>query len=125
MRRITVVLGLVACGGPSEIAEADYAESFARAMCDRLHECARGTFDTTYFSLSDCHDQLEQQFGDQVQAQDDIGCDYDAEKAATAYSDMLDGSCEDFYKGRYLPAATNIWSCDILVEDEHGGHGPG
>jgi hypothetical protein len=113
MRILAVAVGLVAlltaCGPPDSIPQGEYAQRVAEVYCERTRECARGAFDANYFGMEDCEEHARRLNASVVEDLDELGCDYDAKKAADLWVKMHDMSCENFYEGEYLEDADEVW----------------
>jgi hypothetical protein len=113
MRILTVGVGLIgvltACGVPDTIPQGEYAQRIAEVSCERVRECQRGAFDSSYFSMDDCREHQRRIQASVVEDLDELGCDYDAKKAADLWVKVHDMSCENFYEGEYLEEADEVW----------------
>jgi hypothetical protein len=104
-----VVLGLHACFAPQEIPEDEFAARAAEVMCRRTRECARGDFDTVFYGMGDCVRTLELLYAGVVEGNAEADCDYDPGRAADAWVEVVEMSCEDFYEGAYTEPIDDIW----------------
>jgi hypothetical protein len=113
MRIIAVAGGIVAlltaCGPPDTIPQGEYAQRVAEVSCDRVRECMRGAFDAGFFSMDDCVEHGRRLNASIVEELDELGCDYDAKKAADLWVKIHDMSCENFYEGDYLEDQEEVW----------------
>ncbi|NCG18550.1 MAG: hypothetical protein GWP91_06015 [Rhodobacterales bacterium] len=103
------LLGLLACSGPSEIKEKNFAASGAGMICNRLQECQRGDYLREYYGHADCASHWEIALEVYIEVADDLDCDYSPEAAARAYNNLAEMSCEDFYGLDYIEDFDEIW----------------
>lgn len=99
MKNIVLALVLVGCAGvPDKIEEKDLPAVAARVLCDRERECAYSSWLVGYFGQADCHAHWEREIRFQIELADDLDCDYDADEAGKAYTDLNEMDCEDWHQ---------------------------
>jgi hypothetical protein len=69
----------------------------------------RGTFDSSFFGLSDCKSTMEVDLQRLVDQMQERSCDYDAGRAGTAWVDVDEMTCEEFYEGEANEVMAEIW----------------
>ncbi|MEZ4239690.1 MAG: hypothetical protein R3F59_26750 [Myxococcota bacterium] len=116
-RTAGLLLALAACGAPNHIEQADFSARMADVLCARTRECLRGLYDASYFGDADCRATAERTLDGIV---DDFAsgigdCAYDADRAAAAWSDIAEMSCQRFYEGGYVDAVSTVWNCDVYL----------
>ena len=97
---IPLLLGCLTVG--DAVPRDEFAETFAPLFCARDKECARGVYETLYYSRSDCIASWEADLRVQLEVLDDRDCGYDEEEAAAAFDAIKEMSCEDYYEGDEL-----------------------
>ena len=108
---VALALGLVACGPPESIPQADYALRMAEVTCQRLEECQRGDFERLYYGMDDCREELRRSTQSTIQSFEELDCDYDAKKAADVWVLIHDMNCEKFFEGEYDEEQSEVWEC--------------
>lgn len=108
-RALPLMLALVACGPPDNLPVDEFGYWMADVLCERTQECSRASFDASWYSVADCRAQIERDYAALAESMDDLGCDYEGRKAATAWEDIARMSCEDFYEGDAVESIGEIW----------------
>jgi hypothetical protein len=103
-----MIIFLTALAGCS-IREEAFPHRFAELNCARHWECDRGSYELLYWDHFDCVRENERTFTEVKAFEEEYGCTYDPEAAATAYDDLNDMTCEEWHSGELLLGFTAIW----------------
>ncbi len=103
-----VALGFALLSGCA-IAEQDFPDVYAGAVCSKLKKCDRADFDESYESMSDC----EANFIDAADAAGDflqaLGLDYNEENARDCVQAVRGAECEGFGETVLPDACDDVW----------------
>lgn len=97
-----LALALVGCAIPEE----NFPDTYGKAVCKRLRECDKGSFENSYDDLADCVDTWSRGAEFFLDAGGLFGGEYSPSKARTCINEINAASCGDFSSGSY--------ECDVF-----------
>jgi hypothetical protein len=98
-RSSLLVLPLLTACGIGNVTEENFAAKAPGPVCNRIHECDLGYFESEFKDIKDCEDEYEHDFEDLMEAADDADCDFDADEARLCLQTIQKSTCEEWYEG--------------------------
>ena len=114
MRRPMIVVGLlwaVACGGEPE--EEQFIERASAESCSFTERCYLANYLDEYSDREDCIDEQIEANEDAADFFDDIGCDYEADKALECLDALRQAgnTCDDGDIEDFVEACAEVYDC--------------
>lgn len=91
LMRMVPLLALIGC----TIAEEDFPDAYADAVCDRLYECDRGDYENRYDDAEECKNEWAYGVELWMDAEDLLGGEYAEEAARDCISGIREADCGD------------------------------
>ena len=90
------------------IEEDEFAESYGKTVCSRLHDCQRSDYDDRYEERSECVDEWAELADTFLDIGDTLGQEYSPELAQDCLEAIRAASCSEFSDGQV--------ECQVFVE---------
>jgi hypothetical protein len=103
----TALLLTAGCG----MNEDSFNKKAAKEHCQQLKKCERGYFDGEWDNVSECFDDVVDEYEDVAEDADDADCDFEPDEAKTCVQSLKKMDCNDFTDGDWLDDCEDVYDC--------------